>query len=157
MPCSSILPAISRAVQPGFRAQKHRKRTVKCGCRKKREAPLQMFPPSVLLFLPGRKPVYILLQTQAELRHFPCGTPAHMAIVPGLMDDTRYLAFSRGIAKHKPVFPAVLRKPSLNIRVFLCFIKDLISSRSWRMPPAGRYAKPQPSEAVAVWKGAAAK
>lgn len=74
----------------------------------------------------GGEPVHVFLQAQVKLRHLPGGFPAHIAVVPGLIDNACDLAFGVGIAQDKTVFPAVLDQPLLDQGVLLPLVQNLI-------------------------------
>lgn len=74
----------------------------------------------------AESPVYVFLQAQVKLRHLPGGFPAHIAVVPGLIDNACDLAFGVGIAQDKTVFPAVLDQPLLDQGVLLPLVQNLI-------------------------------
>ena len=52
---------------------------------------------------------------------------SHIAVVPGLIDDTGDLAFVIGIAENKSIFPAVLHKPFLHGGIFLGLVQVLVA------------------------------
>ena len=77
----------------------------------------------------GGEPVHVFLQAQVKLRHLPGGFPAHIAVVPGLIDNACDLAFGVGIAQDKTVFPAVLDQPLLDQGVLLPLVQNLINDQ----------------------------
>ena len=63
------------------------------------------------------------LEAETAFVYILGGLSAHIAIVPGLIDNSRYFAFINGVAENEAVAPGVFHKPLLGGGVCLKFIE----------------------------------